>query len=356
MTKIALITDTHFGIKNNSAVFRTYFAHFFEKVFLPYIDQHNIKYVVHLGDLFDNRKIINIETLKYVRETFIEPLVLQRNVDLRVIIGNHDIYYRNTNDVNSIKELFNQYKNIKIYETPTDDKIGEKSFSFLPWVNSENYNQFEKFVTKDSISTTAFGHLELIGYEVLRGIKSEEGYSGNLLSRFDTVYSGHFHMKHGDSRIQYLGTPYDMTFSDVDEKKGFHVLDSDTGNIEYIVNPYKMFFKIVYDDVAFESNIKDMKFEKYQDCYVKVIVKQKKNNRLYEKFITNLNSAFPAEVVVVEEYLLSQTYNTSEEISIEYDTLTAINKHIDDLGSEIQNPDKIKKIMHDLYVESFEVE
>jgi len=354
--RVAVLGDTHFGIKNNSQVFREYFAHFLNKIFFPYLDKNDIKTIIHLGDLFDNRKIINIETLKYVRETFIEPIVIQKNIDLRVIVGNHDVYFKNTNEVNSIKELFSQYKNLKIYENPVDDTIADKTYAFLPWINPENYTDFEDFALNRSRSAIAFGHLEIQGFEVLRGIKSEDGCKPNVFDRFSTVFSGHFHMKNGNSHINYLGTPYDMTFSDVDEIKGFHVFDTDTNEIEFIPNPYKMFFKILYDDVNFEATIKEHTFEKYQNCYVKVIVKNKKNNKLYEKFTAKLYEAQPAEISFVEEYLLAQTYSTSEEISPEHDTITAINKHIDDLGDEVKNPDKIKQLMHDLYIESFELE
>lgn len=353
--KIAIVNDQHFGIKNNSTSYLDYQKYFFDNVFFPYLDKHNIKVIFDLGDTFDNRKTINYEMLYKVKEFYFNE-ISKRNIDLHILMGNHSVYYRNSNNINSPDLVLNEYSNIKTYSTPQDLVLDDKSYAFIPWINPENYEECKDFAENKSKSSIAFGHLELQGYEVLRGIKCDEGYSSKLLSKFSKVYSGHFHMKSGDGHINYLGTQYDMTFSDVDETKGFHVFDTETEEIEFIQNPFKLYFKIVYDDNNFESSLKEMKFDKYKNCYVKLIVKTKKNNKLYDSFVKKLYDSGPTEVAIVEEYLLSQAYETSEELNVSEDTLTAISKHIDDLGEEIKNPDRIKKIMHDLYIESFEVD
>ena len=93
--KIALITDTHFGARNDSLAFNDHFYKFWREVFFPYIDKHGIDTVIHLGDVMDRRKFISYKIAKDFREQFIKPIV-DRNIDMHMIVGNHDTYYRNT--------------------------------------------------------------------------------------------------------------------------------------------------------------------------------------------------------------------------------------------------------------------
>ena len=98
--KIALLTDTHFGARNDNLNFNEYFYNFYEGVFFPYLHQNNIKHCIHLGDLMDRRKYASYRILKDFRERFIQPFV-QLEIQLHILVGNHDIYFRNTNDLNS---------------------------------------------------------------------------------------------------------------------------------------------------------------------------------------------------------------------------------------------------------------
>ena len=348
--KIPILCDTHFGFKNDAPLFREYFKRFFKEIFFPYIDQHNLKTIVHLGDLMDRRKYANIETLKYVRENFVQPLV-DRDVTLHVMLGNHDVYYKNTNNVNSIRELYANVDNVKIYETFQDVQIGDMQFGVIPWICSDNHDQFLQWL-KTSTSAVAVGHLELQGYEVLRGIRSEEGLSSNLFEKFELVYSGHFHQKNDDGHIYYLGTHYDMTFADVDERKGFHVFDTGNRTVEFVHNPHKLFYKLTYDDTD-EVNIPD--FSPYKNCYVKLIVRNKRLPKTFDKYIGMLYDAAPHEVSIIEEYELTETSN--DDVDITQDTLSIIYNDIDDnKGYEKTQANSLKKIMTDLYMESFEVD
>ena len=99
--KIALINDTHFGARNDSEAFNSYFFKFYDNVFFPYLKEHNIKTLVHLGDIVDRRKFINFNTLNSFREKFVYRLG-RMGIDTHVIIGNHDTYWKNTNEINSM--------------------------------------------------------------------------------------------------------------------------------------------------------------------------------------------------------------------------------------------------------------
>lgn len=104
MTKIALLTDTHFGGRNDSPIFADYFAQFYREVFFPYIDANEIDCVVHLGDIVDRRKYVNYVTAQNLKKQLILPLI-RRKIPTVWIIGNHDCHYKNTNKINSLTEL-----------------------------------------------------------------------------------------------------------------------------------------------------------------------------------------------------------------------------------------------------------
>ena len=110
--KIALITDTHFGARNDNVNFNEYFYQFYEGVFFPYLQQHNIKTCIHLGDCFDRRKYVSYKTAKDFRERFILPFNVL-GIDLHMLVGNHDIYYKNTSQVNSLTELLISMKTLQ---------------------------------------------------------------------------------------------------------------------------------------------------------------------------------------------------------------------------------------------------
>ena len=95
--KIALLSDTHFGARNDSKIFDDFFKKFYDEVFFPYLNEHQIKTVFHLGDVFDRRKYVNFHTLQSCKNYFFEPLA-NNGIEMFVIPGNHDVYYKNTNN------------------------------------------------------------------------------------------------------------------------------------------------------------------------------------------------------------------------------------------------------------------
>jgi len=343
--KIALITDTHFGIRNDSPLFVDHFLNFFENIFFPYLNENGITEVIHLGDLLDRRKFVNFYILSQVKKRFFGPFN-EGKYRLHCIIGNHDTYYRNTNELNSVRELFDKDKVI-IYDKPEVVSICDLDLAFLPWISKSNEEECLKFVKKAK-AEILMGHLELKGYQVLRGVKSEEGIDSSLFKRYDMVLSGHFHCRHEDQNIRYLGTPYQMTIAETNEKKGFHVLDCSTRELEFVENPYRIFHTIRYDDRNKDMN--NMDFSKYKDGFVKLFVDNKTKPSMFEKFLDNLYALPTSSVTIMEETSVPESERENA-VDTTKDTITIINDEID-LLTEVPNKDKLKKIVHDLYLES----
>tara|TARA_B100001059_G_C17807993_1_gene570409 strand:- start:1353 stop:2249 length:897 start_codon:yes stop_codon:yes gene_type:complete len=294
----------------------------------------------------DRRKFVNFSILNQVRSQFIQKLK-ENNIELHCILGNHDVYYRNTNGVNSVTELFSN--DIKIYEIPTIINLGGLDIALLPWVNKENYDNSVEFI-KTAPAPILIGHLELNGYQVLRGVKHSGGMNPDILERYEKVLSGHFHCRQEKDNVYYMGTQYQITFADLEETKGFHILDTETRDIEFIENPNRMFHKVYYNDEEGPVDTKEMNFSHLKDSYVRLDVEYKKHPYSFDKFMDTLIDAGVAKITVIEES--SDILENEEElVDLAQDTVTLINNEID-LMEEVDNKDKLKKLIKDLYMES----
>lgn len=344
--KIALINDTHFGARGDSQLFFDYFMKFFDEVFFPYIKKHDIKTVIHAGDLMDRRKFVNFNILNQVRTKFIDKLK-NEEIDLHCILGNHDVYYRNTNMVNSIRELFND--DLKLYETPEVVNFDGLDIALLPWVNKENYDESVVFL-KNAPAPILIGHLELSGYDVMRGVKFDGGMNPNLLDRFEKVISGHFHCRQEKDNIYYMGTQYQITFADLNETKGFHILDTETRQLEFIENPFKMFHTLRYNDSNGPIDVDNVDYSYLKDSYIKLFVEAKKHLYGFDRFMDRLYDEGVAKITVVEDIIDSE-WTKEEIVDLAQDTVTLINNEIDAI-EEVQDKPRMKQLIKDLYMES----
>lgn len=345
--KIAVINDTHFGARNDSPLFLEYFMSFFEKQFFPYCKENNITTVLHLGDLLDRRKYVNFNTLSAVRTRFIEWFE-KNKIELHCILGNHDTFFKNTNSVNSIKELFSdKYRFVFLYEQPTLVTFDDLNIALVPWINKENEQVFHDFI-KSCPSSIVCGHFELNGYEVIQGINFDGGMDDKILSCYDMVLSGHFHGKTSKNNVHYLGTQYQITFSDARQIKGFHVLNTETRELEFIENPEKMYHIVVYDDTKHDPMGDD--FSYYKNSYLKVLVSKKTNAVKFDQWVDRMVQAGVININIVEEIIETST----DQIDVAQDTMSIINEEIDKLEIT-EDKGKIKSLIHELYIESLSV-
>ena len=351
--KIAIITDTHFGARNDNNNFNEYFYKFYEEQFFPYLKEHNIKDCIHLGDIMDRRKFVSYRIAKDFRERFILPFS-KLEVNLHVLVGNHDTYFKNTNEVNSVEELIgNRYNNIKIYPEAEEVTFDGLNVLFLPWINATNHASTMSAIEK-SKSEMCMGHLEIAGFEMMKGIKNEHGINKSVFTKFDTVFSGHFHHKSDDGHIYYLGSPYEFYWNDCEDRKGFHILDTESRSLDRIINPRTIHKKIYYDDT--QNDYKSHDLEQYRDNYVKVIVVNKKDLYQFDLFTDRLLMADAHEVKIIEDFSELDASNVSDEIvENTEDTMTLLEKYIDELDVTLDKK-RLKNTMKSLYNEAQDLE
>ena len=293
--RVAIVTDTHFGARNDSQNFARYFEKFYSEVFFPYLEENGIDTILHLGDIFERRKYINFQSFYAARRYFFEPA---RKYDVHLIVGNHDVALKNTNEINSPDLLLKDYPNINVYSDPQDITVGDHQLAMLPWVCSDNFQQSMQFINETK-SQLLFGHLEIQGFEMHAGQPSATGFDASTFSRFEQVYSGHFHHRSERGNIAYLGSPYEITWGDYNDDRGFHILDLETRELEFIKNPHQMFHKIVYDDTkqVTEDYLNYEDFSQFTGCFVKLLIDSKQNEPLFQRFVEKIEQHKPADLI-----------------------------------------------------------
>ena len=349
--KIAILNDTHAGVRGDMVEMSKYAGRFYEEVFFPYLDEHNIKHIIHLGDYFDRRKYINFSTLKADKKHFIEPM-LERGITMDLILGNHDVYYKNTNDINAPELLLFESDNINIIYQPEVREYDGVNIALVPWINPENYADSVEFLTTAN-ADTCMGHFEFEGALMMPGMTCQHGLDHSYVKRFDKVYSGHFHQKSEFANIKYLGSQMQFTWSDYGDEKYFHIFDTDTREMRPIHNPITMFEKLFYDDTkeSFET-ISNKDYTKYKGKFTKVIVVNKDNPYWFDSMLDKLHEASPLHVSVVDDHKHMDLMDDSDIEGVE-DTLTILEKYID--GLEIQGQKKpLLDLMTSLYNEALD--
>ena len=352
--KIALITDTHWGVRNDNIAFMDNSKRFLDEVFFPYLDSNNVRTVVHLGDLVDRRKYINIRTANRLRQDFLEPLS-NGGYDVHIIAGNHDTYFKNTNSVNALQELVVGKYNFKVYDQiPREVEFDNLTVLMLPWICDENRD-----VSSHKIKTTpaqiVMGHLELAGFEMYRGSIVSHGDDRKLFDRFDMVLSGHYHHRSSDGTIHYLGSHAEFTWSDYDDRKGFHILDTETRNLTFIENPYRMFDKFWYDDVTIGREPEGIDLSLLKDKIIKIIVTNKTDPYKFDMFISQIEKVGVIDMQIVEDHLNLGIEEDSDILNEAESTIDIFKKYIN--GFELNvNKQKLQDKVIDLYQEALTIE
>jgi len=343
--KVAIITDQHFGFKKGSKLYHDYFLKFYEETFFPTLEREGITTILDLGDTFDNRKGIDSYSLDWAKKHYFDPIRV-RGIDVVSIVGNHTAYYKNTNELNTIDLLLREYDNITVVSECQELKIGNLDVLFIPWINVENEVETYKKI-KESKCKVAMGHLELNGFTATQGHLMEHGADFEIYNKFKQVFSGHFHTRSNNGTIYYLGNPYEMFWNDVNDKRGFHIYDTETLKLKTVNNPFQLYKVINYSDTPRQLT----NFTEYTDKIVKVVVRQKSNEKEYNRFMSALDKARPVDVKVVER--TDHLVYDGEIVEQTEDTMTLLTKYIEELDTDLDLT-RIKKVISEVYTEAIE--
>ena len=346
--KIALVGDTHFGYRKAIDIFSNYQQKFIDEVLFPYLLENDIKIVVQFGDLFESRKVINGKTLKFVHEQWFKRFE-ENDITLYQMNGNHDVFFKNTNRINWIDSMLDNSTYTKIINCSDVEthKIYDTDIDILPWINEENEHKVFDHM-KNSKAKYLFGHLEMSGFELTPGHFSQHGHSMKPFKKYDRVLSGHYHIRSKKGNIQYTGIPYQLNWNDSQDKKGFWILDTEKDNIEFIENKNRLFHKIDYDEN--DIDLKTFDFDSLRKSYVKVIIRNKKDESKFNDFLTRLNSLSLHDLSIISTNEIYDHDIDLEDIEIE-DTLSILTKFVLKNVNDNLDEDRVVKHIKNLYSE-----
>lgn len=345
--KIAIVTDTHWGVRNDHLAFLDNQKLFLNEVFFPELVSRGITHIVHLGDLVDRRKYINYLTLRRLRQDFLDA-VRRFGMTMDILLGNHDVYYKETNAVNALGELLGEYTNIRWYDRAVNVVLGNTKVLYVPWICDENHEHTMRFINETD-AQICMGHLDISGFEMYKGVVKDEGLDRSIFRKFDTTFSGHFHHKSESNGIHYLGAMSEQNWSDYNDPRGFHIFDTDSRELEFIQNPYSMFVKLHYSD-------EEEEYDSVTNKFVKVIVREKNDPVRFEMFIDALEKQSPIHMQIVDDHLNLDLGEDDTIVDEAEDTLSILKKAVNQSNSIGVESKRLNEFIVNLYTEALSVE
>lgn len=344
MNKICLLTDLHFGVRKNSEVYFESQKRFIVEQFVPYLKENKIKRIFILGDIFDNRSSINTKIHNEVFNIFNDYL---KEFEISILVGNHDCYFNSTVKTNSVKFL-GKFENVRVIEEPEIVENEGKKILLVPWI--VNFSEFINYIN-DKDFDMSFGHYNVRGFHYNKYKTSEDGLDGSLFGKkCKKVFSGHFHIRSkqtfGNCDIVYIGSPYQLTRHDIDEERGFVILNTDDLTYEHIDNKMSMkFIRLKYpnefNEKLIKGNIIDVHV-KYDKDYIEEKIDK------YVKKIIEYNPAFEPNIVIETDDMLNASFDITK---LNFNSIPDLMKeYINTI--EMKNKHEVFDLLIDLYNET----
>ena len=320
MSKILIIGDTHLGLGYPNSVDKWFKVHreYFEDFLLPLVQKELTKddIIVHCGDLFDNRSVVPINILNYAQDLLEK---LSKICHIHILIGNHDLYTKSTNDINTVK-LYKYIPNITVYEEPTKIDFFGKSILMLPWVEKkkDQVETLKKFSGCDYL----FCHSDLNGAKMhLTSVahKNADKIDVDEFSGYKNVYSGHIHILQVTKNFTFVGNNFEMDRNDTDNQKGIFIIDTILDEERFVPNNISPRYKKIY--IRTESDIDSLESistKNYNDLYISnsLLINNRKLRRKLETLLEsgNFSSVEYIDDIVTEN---NKSKTIADEISEE---------------------------------------
>ena len=226
MAKVAMFTDIHFGKKNNSILHNQDCLDFVKWFCEQVRTEGGVTHVMFLGDWFENRNAVNILTLDFARDAVEELNKL--NLPIYIIIGNHDLYHRESRKVYSTK-VFEEFKNVVLVNEPL---VVDNQFLICPYLFKKEYPTLAQY----NHLPYWMGHFEFRNF-VVTGTdrRMDHGPDHTQFTGPTHIFSGHFHKRQANDNVVYIGNTFPMDYGDQgDDERGMCILDTNEEKVEFI--------------------------------------------------------------------------------------------------------------------------
>lgn len=354
---VAIITDTHSGARSSSSIFRSYMKYWYEKEFFPNLKAQGITTILHLGDFFDNRNSISVLDIDFVINDFAKQLV-DGDFQFIVILGNHDVAFKNTNKFHSLAVLKAAApNNVTVIEQCTTMDIDGQTYALVPWINGENYDDTMDFLDThpDKADTIVAGHFEFAGFKhYATSAPAEHGMSTEPFKDFAEVWSGHYHHKSKSGNIRYMGSAFHLNWQDYDDARGYHLFEARTQTLTFVENETCLFRMVTFEADVFKAMTDAEYLELFEGMFVRLVVVAEYNRVDLMDAVSKINRAKPHDLQVVNTYALTENNSVDSDEDIEARTSKTTQQYIEDYITDNPqyNTQQVKDLMTELFTEA----
>jgi len=351
--RIFMISDTHLGCRSNSVMWLEIIRNYFFEFFIPLVKKEykegDILY--HLGDVFDNRQSINLAAQHLAIEVFEE--LSKVFPEIHIIVGNHDIMRKNSNDISSV-DCLKYIPNVTVHKKPKLFKYESGSCLLMPWRRDSKHEKetLERYSEKIDY---LFCHTETQGVQTSPNTRylHEGGNDLSTFRRFKKVYSGHIHFRQEKGNFILVGNPYQMTRSDRDNQKGIYILDLEKDKHQFIPNTYspvfiRYYIKNILERKMFEI-IEEIR-DNFVDVYIPSNVLGKYNINKFMDCLDGIARRLEPKIYDDENPLDSEDMKSSD-FSGEMNLMNIASEYVDNLNLDSDLKEKLKANILSLYRE-----
>jgi len=334
MSKTIIVGDPHFGARANSEVFLESLENAFTDFIFPLARKEGITEMKIMGDVLDNRNMLNLK----ISTRMIEVFRKATDFDITIIVGNHDLYYKNRKTVIGFEFLADMFPNIEIISKVTEREEYGKKILYIPWLClKEEYDTVEKLLEENTYDI-CYGHLSINTFHMVKNFVEKKGLAPSLFAKCKRVFSGHFHIRSERDNIIYVGTPYSITWADEGNTKGVYIYNSDTDQRIFHENPVSPIFKKLYTSNLYDK--KDFSDLRIPGNFIKIIVDNSMPDLEVNNLYTKLESMGPLNIEIenVTEDFLSGAGN-SYSLSDLKNTFEFLSEYVD----KVNLPDDINR-------------
>ena len=353
--KIFLLGDLHLGVRSNSVEWSNLQSDFLLNFFLKKVDEEGFDperdILVQLGDWHHVRESTNVRILDVsmqVAKAFTDKF--KRGV--YVILGNHDVYYKDKVDVHSLLGFDKIFDNFNIFLYPEEFILDKHRFLMLPWIESIDTLK-EQVVKYKKRCDYIFCHADIKGVALNKFTKLEHGLESEDIYDYKKIYSGHIHIRQEAKNFIYTGTPYEMDRGDAGNTKGFYVLDLSGEKVKekFIENTYSpRHLRLEMTDLLQMTmpQIENL----FKNNFIDISIETSLSKKVQFSILTDKIKDFGHRRLEFYPYTLEQTVKKSEvEIGEDYEfnIFSILNEHLDGLSFSKTKRDEVFGYFRSLY-------
>ena len=249
--KVLVFTDLHIGLKGAQKNRLAICARVVKKI-IDYTVANGIGTILFLGD-WNHTRVSTENNALNVSYRLMQALAKVAKV--YAILGNHDIYMKNSLDINSLV-IFKDLANVVLVDKVMEASINGNKSLLIPWLGDltaydkesqdmlfGHFDISSKFLIKSYVADNAAkGVSEELGKEL--SADKDLGSVGDLVGDFvdvakktGKIFSGHIHgHKEFLSKgrwFSFVGSPYQQNLGELGCKCGFYVID-EANNAKFV--------------------------------------------------------------------------------------------------------------------------